>query len=72
MRLEPIRINRRRDILLGTFLQDGTGTHGGIMAEGAVDPTTEDRVAEVMGGPEAEQGEAEMAEEEEAEAAKED
>jgi hypothetical protein len=72
MRREPIRIARRRDLLLGTFLQDGMGTHGGITAEGAVDPTMGDRGAKVMGGLEEEQGEAETEEEEEAEAVKED
>jgi hypothetical protein len=66
MRREPIRIVRRRGLLLGTFLQDGMGTHGGITAEGAVDPTMGDRVAEVMGGQEEGQGEAETGEEVEA------
>jgi hypothetical protein len=71
MRREPIRIAWQRGLLLGTFLQAGMGTHEGIMAEGAVDPTMGDQVAEVMGGQEEEQGEAET-EEEEAEAVKED
>jgi hypothetical protein len=72
MALEPMRSDQLRDLLLGTFLQDGTGTHGETTGVEAADPTTGDQVAEVLEGPEAEQGEVEMAEEEEVEAASED
>jgi predicted phage gp36 major capsid-like protein len=66
MGLEPIRSNQLMDLLLGMFLQDGSGTHGGIKEEEAVDQTTADQVAEVMEVQDAKQGEAGIAEEEEA------
>jgi hypothetical protein len=71
MGLEPIRSVQLRDPLLGTFLQDGTGIHGGTTGEEAVDPTKEDQAEEVMEAQEAELVGVEM-EEEEAEAVKED
>jgi hypothetical protein len=73
MRLEPIRSDQLRDLLLGTFLQDGTGTHGGTTGEEVADLMTVDQVVGVTEVQEADQGEVEMAEEEEeAEAARED
>jgi hypothetical protein len=72
MGLEPIRSIQQRDPLLGTFLQDGTGTHGGTTGEEAADPTTGDQAVGVTEVQEVELGEAEMEKEEEAEAVRED
>jgi hypothetical protein len=55
---EPIRSVQRRDPLPGTFLQDGTGTHGGTTGEEAADQMTGDQVEGVTEVQEAELGEA--------------